>query len=231
MRELITRRHEPRLSSLPGASVFRRRNTGTHPNTHCCHAVLDVLFICWIPARSHSHALPMALSLPPSRPPPFLLPVIDRSTLRSPLGTRRLLGSEPYPPCHLFFGHRAPYRFFSSTHFPQCLSFFHPRLLFHGPLFPLWASIPLFTVPLPSLLSLSLSLSPCPAFSSSPCPSQAVHVHPVFAQRGSAEITTLDLAPRLRAEGASSPRGKPGVAYPARAHTVKARSDAALSRP
>lgn len=37
--------------------MFRQGNTGTHPNTHCCHAVLDVLFICWIPAQSRSHAL------------------------------------------------------------------------------------------------------------------------------------------------------------------------------
>lgn len=54
--------------------MFRQRNTGTHPNTHCCHAVLDVLFICWIPAQSRSHAFPRALSLPPNTPPPFLPP-------------------------------------------------------------------------------------------------------------------------------------------------------------
>lgn len=33
-----------------------------HPNTHCCHAVLDVLFIYWICARSRSQAFPPALS-------------------------------------------------------------------------------------------------------------------------------------------------------------------------
>lgn len=155
------------MSSLPGASVFRQRNMGTHPNTHCCHAVLDVLFICWIPAQSRSHTLPRALSLPPSRPPPFLLPVIgchSRDTLRSPLGACRLLGSEPHSPCHLFWSQGALPFLFLHAFPPVCLSFFHPCLLFHGPsLFPLWASIPLFTVPLPSFLSLSLSLPVLPS--------------------------------------------------------------------
>lgn len=54
--------------------MFRQGNTGTHPNTHCCHAVLDVLFICWIPAQSRSHAFPRARSLAPNTPPPLLPP-------------------------------------------------------------------------------------------------------------------------------------------------------------
>lgn len=217
------------MSSLPG--VFRRRNMGTHPNTHCCHAVLDVLFICWIPAQSRSHALPRALSLPPSRPPPFLLPVIGChtwDTLHSPLGSCRLLGSEPHSPCHLFWSQGVfPLLFLHA--FPPVSFLLSSPLTFPPSFsFPLWGSTPLFTVPLPSPLSFSLSLSCLPQLTRfvPGCP------RPVFAQQGGPEITTLDLAPRLRAQGASSPRGKPGVAYSARAHIVKARSDAAaLSLP
>lgn len=81
---------------------------GTHPNTHCCHAVLDVLFICWIPAQSRSHAFPRALSLPPNTLPPFLppknAPVTQPHALQSrwpPLCACRVLGSAPFP-CRLF---------------------------------------------------------------------------------------------------------------------------------
>lgn len=219
------------MSSLPG--VFRRRNMGTHPNTHCRHAALDVLFICWIPAQSRSLALPRALSLPPSRPPPFLLPVIGChtwDTLQSLLGSCRLLGSEPHSPCHLFWSQGVFPFLFLHAFPPVCLSSFHPRLLFHHPsLFPSGVLLPYSLFPCPHLcLSLSLSLSCLPQLTRfvPGCP------RPVFAQQGSPEITTLDLAPRLRAQGASSPRGKPGVAYSARAHILKARSDAAaLSLP
>lgn len=82
---------------------------------------------------------------------------------------------------------------FSSTHFPQCLSSFHPRLLSHHPSLFLWGSTPLFTVPLPSPLSFSLSLSCLPQLTR-PVPGCP---RPVFAHRAvlrSPRSTWLPLA-------------------------------------
>lgn len=153
MRGLITVRHEPRLSSLLGVSVFRQRNTGTHPNTHCCHAVLDVLFICWIPAQSRfstgaesptKYAASFALACPKTA---------------HPLRACRTLGSAPIPTA--FFVAGSLFCFFSSTPpriSPTDLSFLYPRLLFRTPSRLFSGFLPLFSFPVPlsSLLPLSL---------------------------------------------------------------------------
>lgn len=110
MRGLITGRHEPRLSSLPGVSVCSDRgNTGTHPNTHCCHAVLDVLFICWIPAQSCSHAFPRAeCAESPTKLVASFFPAYEYAC-HTPAHPRflsaacRFLGSGPSPRLPFFF--------------------------------------------------------------------------------------------------------------------------------
>lgn len=175
------------MSSLPGVSVFRQRNTGTHPNTHCCHAVLDVLFICWIPAQSRSHAFPRALSLPPKRLPPFLLPAIPTVTHQTPSSHCQDPPAAPAgswalslsPPPFLSLG------FFSST--PPRIS---PSMSFLL-LFPAYFSTVLLCFPL-GFCPYSLFPSPCPHFClslsvpprlsvpDSPCP--------VFAPRGGADL-------------------------------------------
>lgn len=147
---------------------------GTHPNTHCCHAVLDVLFICWIPAQSRSHAFPPALSRPPNMPPPFLPPtnataIHPRTHESRRMSPQRLQGA---------WLRASPRRLLcrwvsfwvSSVSFPLLHAFppmrlpsFYPCLLFHIPFLSPWFSVLIpFPCRLSSLPCLSLPLSPLP---------------------------------------------------------------------
>lgn len=229
MRGLITVRHEPRLSSLLGVSVFRQRNTGTHPNTHCCHAVLDVLFICWIPAQSRFST---GAESPTKYAASFLRthsPVPKPHTRFVPAGPS---APRPSPRPSSWLG-------LFSVSFPPLLPAF-PRQIFPS-FIPACFSVLRLVFSLGfCLYFLFLSLSPhfCLylsfLFFSSAFPSRDYPLR-VFAprrgadwQRGSPRLTSLfhlppapaphPAPPLLHAQGPSSARGKPELFIQAR-HT------------
>lgn len=182
---------------------------GTHPNTHCCHAVLDVLFICWIPAQSRSHAFPRALSRPPNTPSPFLPPTnatVTHARARTfqsrQMSPQRLQGARlcvsPRRLLHCwvsFWGSSVSPPLLLHAFSPMRLPSFQPCLLFGIPCFPTgFLSLFPFPVPLPLLPSLSVS----PASSTHPLLSASTHTAPCSAGLRhclASETATLDLPP------------------------------------
>lgn len=196
--------------------MFRERNTGTHPNTHCCHAVLDVLFIYWICAQSRSHAFPPALS--PTKHAASFSPAYE-CACHTPAhpgllpAACRVLGYASLPTT-FFFSHWVSFWVFSPLSFPLHLHAVPPStsLLLLTPLaFPrsslLFSGfLPLFMVPIP-LLHFFL----CPANSGLFIPFSDV---PVLSWLWpcSADLHLSSHGPPhspLHAQGPSSPHGKP----------------------
>ena len=128
---------------------------------------LDVLFICWIPAQSRSHAFPRALSRPPNTLPPFLPPRSATVTHPRTLESRQM--SPPAPagarlrtsPCPLLFYVASVWVSFWVSSLFLCSSQHCPQRPF-PPFIPACVSALLFfsLVFCPYSLSLSLSLSP-----------------------------------------------------------------------